>query len=219
MKIETQKILKPDKVTIICDEREKKIIDLLKRFKHVKLDIMSLPVADFICSDEIGIERKTHSDFVSSIIDGRLFDQASRLSQSFRKPIIIIEGYSFRKINENALIAAETSLITKFNISLITTKNELETSKMIYWLAKKSQEHKADLGIKLNKKHLTTKNIQEMIISSFPGVSIILGRRLLKHFKSLKNIFLANEKELSKVNGIGKKLARNIKKIIEEKYK
>ncbi len=38
------------------------------------------------------IERKTASDFLSSLSDGRLFDQAKRLSESCKFPLLVITG-------------------------------------------------------------------------------------------------------------------------------
>ncbi|MEM2083022.1 MAG: ERCC4 domain-containing protein [Nitrososphaerota archaeon] len=38
------------------------------------------------------IERKTSKDFIASIFDGRIFDQASKISSYTNKSILLIEG-------------------------------------------------------------------------------------------------------------------------------
>jgi len=218
--MEIQKILKPtEKVVIIADYREKEVIEHLKKF-GVKINEMNLAFGDFICSGEgVVIERKTHSDFISSIIDGRIFEQAKDLKENFGKPIIIIEGYSDRQMNENALKGAIASLLIDFGISLVSTRNPLDTAKTIYWIAKKEQsEGKKEISIKVGKKPKEMKRMQEEIVAILPGVSTVISKRLLKHFVSVEKVFKAKDEKLQKVKGIGKKLSKRIRKILTEKY-
>ena len=215
---EKQVLLNSKGIVVICDYREKEIIEALKRF-GVAVNEMNLEVGDFVCSQKIVIERKTHSDFISSIIDGRIFEQAEALKNNFERPIIIIEGYSNRQINENVLKAALASLIVDYGISLLSTRNSLDSAKTIYWIAKKEQEEKKQkVAFKVGKKPQDEKKLKEFIVSSIPGVSIILSKRLLEKFGSVEKVFSASEKELRSVKGIGEKLARKIKKILSEKY-
>ena len=217
--METQKILKPNKIVIFADYREKETIEHLKKMDII-LTETNLEVGDFVLSDSrVVIERKTHSDFVSSIIDGRLFEQAKTMKDNFSNPVIIIEGSSNRYINENALRAAIASLITKFNISLLNTKNSFDTAKTIYWVAKKEQEEdKHSVSIKVGKKPKETHKLQEQIVSSLPNINSVISKRLLEHFGTVEKVFSADEKELRKVKGVGKKLANRIRKILSEKY-
>ena len=217
--METQKIFKPDgKVVIISDYREQDVIKELKLL-GAAVNEMSLEVADFICSDKISIERKTHGDFINSIIDGRLFEQARNLSENFEKSILIVEGYSNRDINENALRGALASLITDFNFTILNTRNQLDTAKTIFWIAKKEQqESKHSISFKVGKKPKEMKRLQEAIVSSVPGLSNVISKRLLEHFGNLENIFAADENELKKVKGIGSKLAKKIKNILTIDY-
>jgi Fanconi anemia group M protein len=216
---ESQRILKPkDKIVIVTDYREKEIIKYLKDF-GVRVNEMNLMVGDFICSGGVAIERKTHSDFISSIIDGRIFEQAKTLKEGFEKPIIIIEGYSTREINGNALKGAIASLLVDWGISLLTTKNSLDTAKTIYWIAKKEQtKSRGGISVRVGKKPKEIKRLQEKIISGLPGVSTIISKRLLDYFGSVENVFKAREGELKKVKGMGKKLVKKIRKILTEKY-
>lgn len=217
--METQKIFKPaDKIVIVCDYREKEVIEHLKGIGAV-VNERGLEIGDFFCSRKVCIERKTHSDFIGSIIDGRIFEQAAHLRENFEKPIVIIEGYSNRKINENALKAAIASLLVDFNISILTTRNPFDTAKTIYWLAKREQEEKkAEIGIKVGKKPKEMKRLQEFIIAGIPGISLTLAKRLLKKFGSVEKVFVADESELKEVEGIGEKLTKKIKKILTINY-
>ncbi len=217
---ECQKILNiENKVVIVADYREKEIISYLKTL-GAKVTEQNLEVSDFVCSEKVGIERKTHSDFVSSIIDGRIFEQAEKLKNSFERPIIIIEGYSNREINDNALKGAIAALLTDFGISLVSTKNSLDSAKMIYWIAKREQtEKRVGVRFKVRKKSFDEKILKEQIVASLPGISNVLSKRLLEHFGTIEKIFCADEEELKKVKGIGKVLAKKIRKILTENYR
>jgi Fanconi anemia group M protein len=95
-----------------------------------------------------------------------------------------------------------------------------DTAKTIFWIAKKEQEEKGhEIAFKVGKKPKEVKKLQEKIVACLPGVSTILSKRLLEKFKSVEKIFTADEKELEKVSGIGKKLARRIRKVLTTKYR
>jgi len=217
--LETQKIFKPEgKIVVVCDYREKEVIESLKRLGAV-VNEKSLEIGDFICSERVSIERKSHADFISSIIDGRIFEQVKNLKNNFEKPIVIIEGYSNRQINENALKGAIASLILDFGVSLLTTRNPFDTAKTIFWLARREQfEKKTGIGIKVGKKPKEMRRLQEFIVAGIPGVSLTIAKRLLEKFGSIEKIFTADEAELRKVKGIGESLAKKIRKILTIRY-
>ncbi len=219
--METQRILRPtNKVLVIADYRERDIIENLKSL-GASVNEVNLKVGDFVCSsDGVVIERKTHSDFISSIIDGRIFEQVNYLKENYERPVVIVEGFSDREINDNALKATIASLITKFNVSFVNTKNPLDTAKMIHWLAKKEQEDvRQTLGFKQGKKPKEMRKLQEFILSSIPGISKVLASRLLERFGSIEQVVNTPEMELSKVKGVGKKLANKVKKLFTNKYR
>ena len=60
--------------------------------------------------------------------------------------------------------------------------------------------------------------MQEYILSGLPGISNEKSKALLKRFGTPEKIFTATEKELQSVDGIGKKLAKDIKKVLTKKY-
>ncbi|MHA1743342.1 MAG: ERCC4 domain-containing protein [Candidatus Heimdallarchaeota archaeon] len=214
--MENQKILKPTgKIVIVSDYREKEVIEHLKKF-DASINVQALKVGDYVCSEDVCVERKSYDDFVNSIINGRIFEQADALSKNFKKPVIVIEGYSTRQINENALKAAVASLLIDFNISLISTKNPYDTAKTVFWIAKKEQSNGGGMAIKVGKKPKETKKLQEFIVASIPGISTVLAKRLLNQFGSIEKIFGASAEELGKV--VGEKKGKKIKKILTAKY-
>jgi ERCC4-type nuclease len=216
--IDTQKLLKPDgKILIIADYREREMISALNEMGALVKE-ENLPIADFVVSRKTAIERKTHSDFIASIIDGRVFEQIENMKRFYERGIVLIEGYSDRNINENAYKAAIATLIAN-DITILSTKNLHDSAKTIFWIAKKEQgEHTTEIAVKVGKKPANTKNQKEFVISSIPGISSVLARRLLEYFGSVEKIFEADEEELEKVQGIKKKTAKSIRKLITSKY-
>jgi len=211
-------------VKVIIDNRElhSNIINLLIE-KGIEVEIKNLEVGDFIASDRVVIERKTVKDFLQSIIDKRIFEQASKMNETYEKPIIIIEGeediYSERNIHPNALRGVIISLAVDFKIPIIFSQSEEETALFIQKLAEREQiEQKRIPSIRNEKKPLQDKYIQEYIVSSLPGVGRTTAIKMLEHFKNLQNIFNAKQEDLKNVERIGEEKSKRIREIIEREY-
>lgn len=219
--IMVQRMLKPDdKLIILADFRENKNITNHLKDLGSSVKILPLKVGDYIISDRTVIERKTANDFVNSIIDGRLFEQAKELKENFSKPLMIIEGNKTRNnVNENVIKGALSSIIMNYDISVLMTKDEKDTANMIFRLANKEQNSKKiNIGIKGKKKPKQLDKLQVFVLSSFPNVSEVTAVKLLKKFGSIKGVMNASENELMKIEGLGEKKVKGILKIINKKY-
>lgn len=212
-----------NKIKIYVDIRERGT-EIFRELRECNTEIIikQLEVGDYILSDRVGVERKNAEDFLQSIIDRRLFEQAKNLSKNFQVPLMIVEGqidYSKRNIHPNAVRGAIASLVTDFGISIIPTCDEKDTAGMLFAIAKREQEegHRM-IALRGEKTALTLAEKQRFIIESLPNVSSVLAERLLLHFGSVKNVIEASENELKKVEGIGKKKAQEIRKVIVSKY-
>lgn len=217
-----QKILKSNKIVVLADDRERNsLISNFLNEKKITVRFIRLNVGDYIISDRTCIERKSSDDFVSSIVNGRIFEQMEEMKRNFEKPILIIEGRYFREgITENALKGAISTIILQYEIPILMTNDEKDTARTIYWLSKKEQEEfKRGIGIKGKKKPKEMKQLQEHVVASLPGVSTVLSKRLLERFKTLKAVANASETELAKVKGIGEKQAKRLYEILNEKYR
>lgn len=205
-------------IKISADYREK---DIIGQLKFLGADVIEGPleVGDFIASDRVVIERKTCSDFMSSIFDGRVFEQVINMKANFEVVVLILEGTPDSRMRENIFKAAVSSLIVKFNISLINTRDQEDTAKMIYHLARKEQiESKRSFSYKTEKIPMKISEIKERIVASIPDVNVVISKRLLEKFGSVERVFTASEVELKEVDGIGKIMSAHIRKILSEKY-
>ncbi len=128
--------MKIEDMRMVIDEREKKsgIPDLLKEI-GVKVEMKNLPIGDYIVASETVVERKSIHDFISSVFDGRLFDQCNRLKEHFEHPAIIIEGDTdeINQITENPLVfyGAISSVALDFKIPVLPTPNASNTAKLL----------------------------------------------------------------------------------------
>ena len=181
-------------------------------FKH-------LHIGDYIVKDVV-IERKTVSDFIGSMINRRLINQLQQMQQVQNK-LLIIEGieeqelYSSdkenNKVNENAIRGMMLSIVLSFQVPIILTKNYEDTASFLSVLAKKREK---ELNLNFKKKSRNVKEQIQYIIEGFPGIGPKTAKKLLKEFKTIKNIINASEEDLQKA--IGKKA--DIFKLIDKNY-
>lgn len=214
--------VKSNNPIVYADTREgnSKVIRHLSEME-MDVQVKTMAVGDYQVSDEVAIERKTAKDFVDSIVDKRLFKQATELREEFKKPIIILEGDDLYSgfINPNAIRGSIASIALDFGISLIPTRNAQDTAAMIKRIAIREQkEGQTPITLRTDKKPTNIWEQQIFIIESLPNIGPVHAKRLLEHFGTVTNIINASEDELQEVEGIGKKTAKNIRKVVDSKY-
>ena len=200
------------KIPIIVDTREKQsmisanLIEQKANIKYEKLDI-----GDYLVGDTI-IERKTFSDFVGSMIDKRLFSQLHEI-RKYPKYFLIIEGFYYNyndfNVHKNAIKGMLLSVATEFQTPIIFTEDEKDTANFLILMAKKYENPKTENSLRQNKTAKTIEEQKQFILEGFPGIGPTIAKKLLKKFRTLKNIFNATEEE------IGMELNKNqIKKFL-----
>ena len=187
----------------------------------LEIEFKELKVADYIVKD-VAIERKTVNDFISSMKNKRLLKQLEELQQ-YKNKLLIIEGideqdlYTDSKdwtgMHPNAIRGFLLSILLKYNVPIIFTKNYKDTAKFISVLSRKQTKKEASLNV--TKKTLNKKEQLQFIVEGFPGIGPTTAKKLFKEFKSIKNIINASEEELKNI--IGKK-SEVVKQIIDRKY-
>jgi len=206
---------------IIIDYREKNSL-IVSELIHLglKIEFKNLKVADYLVND-IAIERKTVSDFISSMINRRLLKQLEELQQ-YKNKLLIIEGTDEQElytdseekigVHPNSIRGFLLSILIKHKIPIIFTKDYEDSAKFISILSKR--KHK-ELSLNVSKKSLNKKEQLQFILESFPGIGPKTARKLLEKFKTIKNIINAPQEELKEV--LGKK-SDIIKELIEGEY-
>ena len=208
---------------IVVDEREKRsgIPSLLKGI-GINLEIKTLPVGDYIVAPETIVERKSISDLVSSVFDGRLFDQCNRMKENFQFPIIIIEGDTndIEELIENPFVfyGAISSVAIDFKIPIISTPNASHTTKLLVSMCSRKDVTKGPF-IKKIRKSDDLQRQQLSVLSSLPGVGEKTAIRMLEKFGTPLKVFSASSTELSKISSLGESRAKKIKKMLQVKSK
>ncbi|MDE1865181.1 MAG: hypothetical protein KGH94_00890 [Candidatus Micrarchaeota archaeon] len=206
---------------VIVDSRERNT-ELLSELESAGLEISieTLPVGDYVISDRVCIERKTVGDFESSIITGRLFEQAERLGEAYERPIIIMEGDREEFRMKSAVIRGATaSLYIDYDIPVIQTDGARDSAEIIRHIARHEQEQrKRSPSVKGGARSFTQSQFMERVIGNIPGVGIDTAQKLLKHFGSVQAIVGASKKELEEVKNIGPKRAKAVYELVRSKY-
>lgn len=219
----TKFIAQEQVVAILADHREKNnrvVKELIDA--GVSAKIAQLTTADYVISGKVGVELKKVSDFVTSIIDGRILDQVRDLKNSFQKAVLIIEGeediYSVRNVHANAIRGMLASIVLDFHVPVLYTKNPQDTAALLAVMAKREQGKEIDFALH----PLKPKSIheqQEFVVSAFPNIGVQTARILLEHFGSIKNFVNATEEQLTELKGIGDKTAQQLVKMFWEEYR
>lgn len=218
------------KVDLKIDFREQRsgiVEELQKLNDQLTIEVYTLQTGDYLIGDKIIVERKTLSDFLTSIKNGRIFQQAYRMAQSGKNGLIILEGDKSmvesssmsRKAVQGALIHLEVFI----GIPVIRSKNIQETAVLLndifhqchqQELPRQKQIISKSSGIQINKKQRQ----KLFFLQNLPGIGTKKGLALLKSFSTIDNIINASPADLIKTQGIGKKLADRIFTISHEPF-
>jgi DNA excision repair protein ERCC-4 len=223
---------------ILVDHREKHLIGLLDEvFEEVTF--AQLPVGDYLIisgSDAVMVERKTVTDFWSSIRSNRLWDQLLRMMENeqvlgyrIKRRMLLIHG-NFEDYFEpflyesegdllmhwSQLMGAYQEIIYVYNTPIIYAGSDIAFKAFMRILAKREASGKNDKlpearwYRKPARADLPVKDRKKYILSSLPYIGDILAENLLTKFATISDIACASVEELQKVPKIGAKKAELI---------
>jgi len=209
---------------IIADTREKASgIPELLAGRGVYVQRKMLDVGDYLVGQCI-IERKTAHDFISSLYSGRLFEQAQRIAQSYKKFMLIVEGDTQETLSDmkspKAYWGALLTLALSFDFKLFFTLDQVQTADVLSVLAGRTTHGENSRPLIVRKPRMATaKDWQLAVLESLPTVGPKLADRLLRAFGSIRSIFLASRMELAVKGGIGEIRARKIQELLDAEYR
>jgi len=197
---------------IILDIRENALFEKLGE----NIEKQQLPLGDVLLQDDEGkniviMERKSISDLLASIKDGRYEEQSHRLMHSTDIPrhhiIYILEGnLQFLNPNERKLVLSVITSLSLFKgFSVIRTMNlqetadlivsmsekmtkDLEKGKLPFYLATTDQKEQVEIKsycelVKTVKKdNITPENMGEILLCQIPGISSVTAKVIMKRF-------------------------------------
>lgn len=218
-------------VKLIIDNRE----SIKNKFNDIgNIEITNLSIGDyqFLINEElfIIIERKTITDYASSIKDGRLREQKKRLLANCGNAFILylVEGdltqnnksFKYNKVEKNTIISSIVNIMMRDNINVFHTNDQDETIfflKSIYrkldkqgnsFLHNKS-DYNQDLVNNLDCSKSKSKNLNpklcfQMMLNCIPTISNKTSERISNKFGSIYNfiLFLEGIDNNEKINTI-----------------
>ena len=212
-------------VTVKADDRERKseVINYLLDMKNVTVDVTRLSIGDYLADNRLIFERKTLNDFALSIIDGRLFTQAIRLTASNHRGILILEGTGKdlqeigvrREAMQGALITVSLIL----GIPVLRSINPSETANLIIYTARQIKSVAKGTLYRHGYQPKDKRKRQIFVLQGLPGIGAERAKRLLDTFGSIEAVITAGSEELQSVDGIGKNIAERIKWTVSEQAK
>lgn len=198
---------------IILDVRENALFEKMGQY----VEKQQLPLGDVILQKEDGeiyliFERKTLSDLLASVKDGRYEEQSHRLMYSTTIPrhhiFYIIEGnLQFLQPYEKKLVHSLISSISLYKgFSVIKTLNCSETAEMILSLYEKINKNNekgkvpyyltdvtpsngnpeiksySEFVKTVKKDNITPENIGEILLCQIPGISSVTSQAIIQKF-------------------------------------
>ena len=211
--------MKTNQNIIMADFREQrsKVPSLLKQL-GVSVQTGNFS-ADYVIGRDCFVERKTISDFITSILNGRLFRQVSDLAKNCANPLVLLEGgglYCQGRVPGNMIRGSILWVSLTKKVPLIRTKDEQDTACMLYLLAKKrlnASNQDVQRYHHHQPRHVSPWQRQVNILTQIPGIGKQAACDMLAIFKSADNIIKASDLELMSLPGIGKERLKSIRQI------
>jgi ERCC4-type nuclease len=232
---------------IVLDKREKELLKycneaLSKQSDETKQKISiiqeELLIGDVLIQTEekitlLIIERKTFTDLLASIKDGRYEEQSHRLINTSGLPthsiMYLLEGM-FSQVNEKdkkIIFSCMASLNYFKGFSVLRTSTINETGEYIIAFTDKivrdlekgkvnqntEQENYCNYVKKVKKENITPENIGEIILSQIPGISTVTAIAIMKKFSTFPKFIIELQTNPDCLNDITSDTNGKIRKI------
>ena len=211
---------------LILDTRERELKNICENlitssedYKDIKIETKSLELGDMIIRDDenndiLIYERKTISDLIASIKDGRYNEQSYRLNgleHHNHNIIYLIEGVISKTLKERQMIYSAMFSINYFKgFSLMRSANIDDTAYIIFNNILKIKKEKDKQPFYYNKNlentenkeeksystvikkkknaNITQDNFGEIVLCQIPSISSTTACVIMKEFKTIKNL-------------------------------
>lgn len=199
-------IFEPDKLKGAADKVENIQVDYFVVGEHKKY----------------AIERKTWSDLISSLKEGRLFDQLQRLKNLHAEgyePRLLIEGqkfilFKFKKVTQ-AQIAGIEEAVLSFGVPIMYAESQDLTIMKLKLLNNKVGESKEWSRPTIAKTGRNRQEEAEDVLAAVDGIGRKSANKLIKSFGSIKNVI--NADVLAVANIVGVREAKHLEDVVNRK--
>ncbi len=200
----------PDPIHIRIDTQEQRsgIPDLLAAMPQVHIEVIPLRMGDYDVGGDPRrvLERKTGSDFLSSLAQGRLFAQLAALRKSRFAPILLLEGDPLRvghsQMRPESIRGALTYITAILRVPILPSSGPSDSAHLVYAAAKQCQIRHPAHGPAAGRRRASLPEQQMQIVLSLPGIGPVTARAVCAQFRSLHDLLSADAAQLSTVPGL-----------------
>ena len=209
-------------IDIIVDHREANapVLPMLRERAECRIQLARLKAGDYAVGGSLLFERKTIQDLVVSIIDGRLFSQAQRLSTSGARGVLIVEGpisgLSDQGMTWEAMQGALVSVSIFYGVPVLWSRDARDTVNTMLFAAQQARNRASGALRRPGYRPRGKRARQLYILQSLPMVGPLRARRLLDRFGSVRAVIEADVGQLNSVEGVGDAVANAITRMVEE---
>ena len=208
--------------SIQVDDRERggPVLELLRQSADFRVTVSRLKLGDYLLDSRFVFERKTLKDLVAAIIDGRLFQQALRLSATKLQPALILEGtaqdFGGCGMRWEAIQGALVTVSLFCGVPLLRARTPTETVNTMLFAARQGRTVATGALPRHGYRPRGKRARQLFILQGLPGIGPAKARRLIERFGSIEAVVDADSEELQSVRGIGNRLAEKLRWAVEE---
>ncbi|XP_010150396.1 PREDICTED: DNA repair endonuclease XPF, partial [Eurypyga helias] len=207
--------------TVIVDMREfrSELPSLIHR-RGIDIEPVTLEVGDYILTPDICVERKSISDLIGSLNNGRLYAQCISMSRYYKRPILLIEfdptksfslipqGSLHPEISSNDITSKLTLLTLHFpKLRILWCPSPHATAELFEELKQNHPQPDAETAMAvtadsevLPESDKYNPGPQDFLLK-MPGINAKNCRALMNHVKSIAELATLSKDELSKILG------------------
>ncbi|XP_068764926.1 DNA repair endonuclease XPF isoform X1 [Struthio camelus] len=207
--------------TVIVDMREfrSELPSLIHR-RGIDIEPVTLEVGDYILTPDICVERKSISDLIGSLNNGRLYTQCISMSRYYKRPILLIEfdpnksfsliprGSLHQEISSNDVTSKLTLLTLHFpKLRILWCPSPHATAELFEELKQNHPQPDAETAMAvtadsevLPESDKYNPGPQDFLLK-MPGVNTKNCRVLMNHVKSIAELVTLSKDKLSKILG------------------
>ncbi|NWS73231.1 XPF endonuclease, partial [Crotophaga sulcirostris] len=207
--------------TIIVDMREfrSELPSLIHR-RGIDIEPVTLEVGDYILTPDICVERKSISDLIGSLNNGRLYSQCISMSRYYKRPILLIEfdpnkpfslvprGSLHQEISSNDITSKLTLLTLHFpKLRILWCPSPHATAELFEELKQNHPQPHAEAAMAVTADSETLPESDKYnpgpqdFLLKMPGINAKNCRALMNHVKSIAELVMLSKDELSKILG------------------
>ena len=212
-------------MVIAIDKQEpQELVDEIRKLK-VEVDYKKLGVGDVLIGDEDVWERKTMSDFVGSLVDGRIWEQLRNMKKNYKHSMVILEGDLPGTLPNQAYILRKRLRMTiasirhDWRIPVDRTDNIKDTAMFLVAYYSRMGREKRKYYRPVKKQSKDPRYIVSDVLCALPNIGRKKAEEMLLEYGSVKNVVNLTAEEFSKFKGISKSGGNEIHSLLNMELK